>query len=264
MRDGKSILRIRRVTGMHSLVAACRLALVAAGAVVTLFGAGEARADGSSVSQVDWSGLYAGAQLGGAWSNLDWQYQNANYFNTNGLVVVGNDFSQDPSGVIGGILGGYNYQAGPWVFGAELAASAANMQQERPSPLFPRLDASTAQVQWLVSATGRLGFAWERWLGFAKGGWAGANLELTLVDQGAGVYGSERQWANGWTVGGGVDYMICDQVSLGVAYDFADINVDSKTITCPSCNGPGAGFGVPVVDGDVKLQSVMGRLTFHQ
>jgi outer membrane immunogenic protein len=249
---------------MGGILQVRRLALLAAGAIATLFGA-EARADGPSVSPLDWSGFYAGAQLGGARSDLDWRYDNANYFNTLGPVVAGSEFSQHPGGVIGGVLGGYNYQTGPWVLGVELTASAANLNEERPSPLFPKLDATTSEVQWLASATGRLGYAWDRWLAFVKGGWAGANVKLSLVDQSAAVFGSKTQWANGWTVGGGAEYMICDYVSLGVAYDFSDINVDGMTVTCPSCNGPaGAGFGVPVVDSDVKIQSVMGRLTFHQ
>jgi outer membrane immunogenic protein len=212
----------------------------------------------------DWSGFYIGGQLGGAWSDLDWQYQNANYFNTLGPVVVGNNFSQGPSGVIGGILGGYNYQTGPWVFGLELSASAADMREEQPSPFFPTLDASTSRIGWVVSAAGRLGYAWDRWLVFAKGGWAGADVELTLSDASAAVYGSDDQWANGWTVGAGGEYMFCDHISLGVAYDYADITVDDTTVTCPACNGVGAGFGTPVVDADVKVQSVMGRLIFHQ
>lgn len=218
-----------------------------------------ARAD-----EVSWHGFYTGAQLGGAWSAIDWQYQNANYFNTNGPTVVGNDFDHDPKGVIGGALGGFNYQAGPWVFGVELAASAADMNQERPSPLFPKLDVTTTSVNWLTSATGRLGYAWDRWLVFAKGGWAGGEVSATLHDVSAGVYASEDQWANGWTVGGGLEYMLCDRVSLGAAYDYVDLSINNKTVTCPSCVGVGPGFGIPIVDGDINVQSIMARLSFHQ
>ncbi len=80
----------------------------------------------------------------------------------------------------------------------------------------------------------------------------------------AGVYGTENQWSNGWTVGGGVEYMVWDCTSLGVAYDYAALDINNKTVTCPACNGVGAGFGTPLVDGDFKVQSVMARLTFHQ
>jgi outer membrane immunogenic protein len=246
---------------MRDLVAGRRLAFVLAG--VATLGVTGARADGLNA---DWSGFYAGGQLGGAWSNIDWQFQNANYFNTLGTTVVGNDFSHDPKGVIGGVIGGYNYQTGPWLLGLELSASAANMNQELPSPLFPKLDTTTTSVRWLTTITGRLGYAWNRWLLYGKGGWAGGDVKVTALDEDVAVYAAESQWANGWTVGGGAEYMIWDCTSLGVAYDYADLSIDNKTVTCPNCNGSAGvpGFGTPIVNGDVKVQSVMARLTFHQ
>ncbi len=212
------------------------LVLALAGAVTAGLDRTPARADGATA---DWNGFYAGAQLGGAWSTLDWEYKNANFFNTNGPTVVGNTFDLDPRGVLGGAVGGYNFQTGAWVLGLELAASAANMNEERASPFFPTTDVATSQIKWLTSASVRLGYAFDRWLVFAKGGWAGAEARVTLYDQGAAVYAAEDQWANGWTVGGGAEYMLCDLVSLGVAYDYADLNIDNKSITCPACNGGG-------------------------
>jgi hypothetical protein len=35
----------------------------------------------------------------------------------------------------------------------------------------------------LTTVTGRLGYARDRWLAYAKGGWAGADVELTLFDR---------------------------------------------------------------------------------
>lgn len=212
---------------------------------------------------VDWSGFYAGAQLGGASSDIHWQYVNANFFNSNGAAVVGNAFDHDPQGLIGGFVGGYNFQTGPWVWGIEVAASAADMHQDRASPFFPATDTYSSQINWLTSIAGRVGYGRYRWMLYAKGGWAGGEARVTLDNESAGVYAAEDQWANGWTVGGGVDYRLCEHVSLGAAYDYAVLNVDNKTITCPTC-GAGSGFGTPSVDGDIKVQSVMARLTFRQ
>jgi len=243
------------------------LIYIGAAAAFALISAGAATADGTRPSSdrqgaVDWSGFYIGGQLGGAWSKLDWQYQNANYFNTLGPVVVGNDFDHDPHGVIGGVLGGYNYQTGPWVLGVELSASAADLAQELPSPLFPKLDTTANRVNWLTTATGRVGYAWDGWLVFATGGWAGADVKLTLFDQSAAVSASDSQWVNGWTAGGGVEYMLWDGISLGAAYTYADLSLNNETVVCPNCAGIGAGFGTPIVDGDIKLQSVMARVSF--
>jgi hypothetical protein len=90
-------------------------------ALLVLMGAGGAAGDGANgyagVSDrrtTDWTGLYIGGQLGGTWSDVDWTQTNANYFNTLGPAVVGSDSGFSPSGAIGGIVGGYNYQAGHW------------------------------------------------------------------------------------------------------------------------------------------------------
>ena len=218
-----------------------------------------ARADDYNVN---WSGVYAGAQLGGAWSDIRWQYANANFFNSTGGNVVGTRFDHDPQGLIGGFVGGYNFQTGPWLWGIEVAASAADMHQDQVSPFFPATDTYSSQLNWLTSIAGRVGYGWYRWMLYAKGGWAGGEVGETLADRSNGVYASEDQWANGWTVGVGIDYRLCQNISFGVGYDYADLNVDNKTISCPTC-GAGTGLGTPSVDGDIKVQSVMARLTFN-
>jgi outer membrane immunogenic protein len=210
---------------------------------------------------VNWSGFYSGAELGGAWSDMHWTYQNANTFNSVGPIVLGSAFDTNPEGVIGGFVGGYNYQTGPWVLGVEVAALATDADQDRASPFLPATDVYSVQLNWLTSIAGRIGYAADRWMLYAKGGWAGGAVDISLTDQAAGVYASKNEWATGWTVGGGLDYMLCRHISLGVAYDYADLNADNKTIACPGC---GAGFVSPLLDGDIKVQSVMARLTFHE
>jgi outer membrane immunogenic protein len=209
-----------------------------------------------------WNGLYAGGQVGWSWSDFDWTYQNPNYFNTLGATVVGTDFSQDANGVTGGGLVGWNYQTGPWVFGIEGSISAADLKDDIPSPFFPTLDIDTSEIDWLATATARAGYAWDRWLVFGKAGYAGAHVELTLNDATNQVRANKDTWANGWTVGAGTDYMIGDGMSLGLAYDYIDLEIDNETVTCPAC-GTGVGLGTPTVDSSIQIQSVMARLVFY-
>ena len=129
-----------------------------------------------------WDGFYAGGEVGGAWSKLDWTFTNPNYFNTLGAMLLGSDFSHSASGAIGGAFAGYNFQTGPWVLGVEISAAASSLKRQKPSPFFPTIDTYTSKINWLATATGRVGYAWDRWLVFAKGGWAGADVELTLYD----------------------------------------------------------------------------------
>jgi len=172
---------------------------------------------------------------------------------------LGREFDQSASGVIGGAFVGYNFQSGPWVYGIEFSASATGLDTTNVSPYFPATDTYTSRLTWLATATGRVGYAWDHWLVYAKGGYAGADVHFTLYDNTALVRADTSTWANGWTVGVGAEYMLTSAIALGVVYNYADLSVDGETVNCPAC-GVGIGFGTPVVDGDIRLQSVMARL----
>jgi outer membrane immunogenic protein len=128
-----------------------------------------------------WGGVYVGGQLGGAWSDSDWRYANYNWFDTLGPDLLFTRFGFDGSGVIGGGQAGYNYQSGSWVLGVEASLSGADLDDSYPGPYFPT-DHYATKIDWLTTVTGRLGFAQDRWLLYAKAGWAGADIELTLFD----------------------------------------------------------------------------------
>ena len=76
----------------------------------------------------DWSGVYIGGRLGGAWSNLNWS-QDLNLFNNGGAVPFNSPVDFSPSGIAGGVIGGANLQLGQWIFGAELSFSGTNLSQ---------------------------------------------------------------------------------------------------------------------------------------
>lgn len=208
-----------------------------------------------------WGGFYAGGAFGGTWSQQDWQYTNANYFNTQGSTLLGSDFALNDGDAIGGLFAGYNYQTGPWVLGLEVSELPSEIKTEGRSPFFPATVTHTSQVNWLTTVTGRLGYAWDRWLVFGKGGWAGADVDLKLHATDDGTLADENTWANGWTLGVGAEYRLRKGVSLGLAYDYVDLGIDDWTVTCPTC-GTGVGRGTPVVDGDIKVYSLMARLSF--
>lgn len=215
-----------------------------------------------STSSTTWQGFYVGGALGGAWSDTDWRYDNHNWFNTIGPDLVGTGFNIDTSGILGGGQAGFNYQTGSWVIGIEGSVAGANLDSSRRSAFFPASDTYTAGVDLLTTVTGRVGYARDKWLAYAKGGWAGADVELTLFDHGTPVRANASNSANGWTVGGGGEYAICKNLSLGVEYDYAELDKDGWRISCPTCPS-GVGGGVPVVDGDLKVQSVTARLNYR-
>jgi outer membrane immunogenic protein len=213
------------------------------------------------VTATTWSGFYLGGQVGGAWNDTDWQYQNANFFNTLGPTIVINTFDMDGSGALGGGQAGFNHQSGPWVFGIEGSVAGADVSGDRRSPFFPTIDRYTSHITVLATVTGRLGYAWDRWLAYAKGGYAGTDVELTLTDQSSGIRASSDTWANGWTVGAGAEYALGRSLSLGIEYNYADLDTGNWTLRC-NCPS-GVGGGTPVMDGDIAVQSVTARLNYR-
>ncbi|MGZ8401421.1 MAG: outer membrane protein [Methyloceanibacter sp.] len=243
---------------------ACRLgtALGAAGVCLFAVASPALAADlAPAPESVNWTGFYVGGQLGGDWSDSDWRYHNRNWFNTDGPELLGTNFGFDDGAVIGGGQVGFNYQSGAWVLGVEGSVARADLSDSRPSPFFPTIDRYSSDISWLATVTGRLGYARDRWLVYAKGGWAGADVELTLFDRFELVRANSGIWANGWTVGGGAEYALGRSFSLGVEYDYADLGTGRLTTRC-NCPG-GVGGGTPVVDADIAIQSVTARLNYR-
>lgn len=208
-----------------------------------------------------WNGFYITGQLGEAFNQTDWSYKNANFFNTLGATVLGNDFNADPYGLTVGGSGGFNYQTGPLVLGLEGGYLNTDLQQTNENPFFPTTESYTTYVHWMTTAKARVGYAVQQWLFSLNGGYAGSKVYLSILDAGAGIKANSSPWANGWTIGTSVDYKVSKHVALGVSYDYVKMYINNETISCPSC-GTGVGFGTPVVDGDIQTQLVMAHLSY--
>ena len=72
----------------------------------------------------------------------------------------------------------------------------------------------------LASVTGRLGYAWDRFLGYVKGGGAWENDDHFFTD--AINTGTASLTRSGWTVGIGGEYAFTNFVSGFVEYDYYD------------------------------------------
>ena len=100
----------------------------------------------------------------------------------------------------------------------------------------------TVNNQWLTTATGKLGYAWDRVLVYAKAGgaWVGSNNPTlrhgVLVPL---VQLSSSNW--GWTVGAGAEYAFFGGWSARIEYDY--IGLTNQTFTVPA---PQGGFGAAI------------------
>ena len=93
--------------------------------------------------QLSWRGLYAGGQVGGAWSHQEWQFVNPNYFNTLGSTLLGSNFGFNTSNLLVGGYVGFNYQtATPWLVGIEGSISSEKLDSSKP------INTPLAQIKW--------------------------------------------------------------------------------------------------------------------
>lgn len=211
-----------------------------------------------------WEGFYVSGQLGGGWHRDEIKFRNANFFNTIGAEVLGNKFTLDSDGFVGGGALGYNYQCGSFVVGVEGGALGMDLKRDRRSPFFPDTDRFSTKLDWLGFAKLRVGFAYDCFLGYVSGGWAGSNLHIKLEDRtdpALPIVARSNKWINGWTVGAGVEYKLCSW-SFGLGYDFVQLEDNKRNPSCVDC-GEGIGFGSPRLKNDSQLQLLTLRINYY-
>jgi outer membrane immunogenic protein len=159
----------------------------------------------------NWTGFYIGGHIGGAFAG-------------------NNSLTGSDGRFLGGIQGGADYQFSTnWVIGIE--AQYSWLASNNNGVLFPGGTLVTSNSDQLGSATGRLGYAWGPALLYAKGGYAwkdGNNLGVTVGGLPA-AFTTDGSHRDGYTVGGGLEYMFAPSWSAKIEYQY--YNFGSTTFT---------------------------------
>jgi outer membrane immunogenic protein len=207
------------------------------------------------VAAYSWTGCYIGGHLGGGWQVTDWTNTvNSTAF---GDLAPGQGYRQTDGAFIGGGQLGCNYQVDHWVFGVEGTFAGATIKDDVNNTAFGIADdVFTTKIDSLATATGRVGYAWDNWLVYAKGGYASGDVKFSVSDTiGAAVgAGSSSNWQNGWTVGGGVEYGVTPNWIVGVEYDHMDLLSKNYDV--------GGGAGVYAFDVHPQIHQVVARLSY--
>jgi len=190
-----------------------------------------------------------------------------NLFNVNSLLVSSGALNDiHTSGFIGGGQIGCNYQfgvgkglggPGAWVIGFDGDFDWGNVKGDRSGSV-TRTDVFTddfrittttsatgtmhVKTDFLATATGRLGYAWDHWLFYGKGGVAvahdkydltttatetiqaivGGNPDGTLFSKTANLFFDAKQRRVGWTAGAGIEWAFLDNWTAKVEWDWLD------------------------------------------
>ena len=176
-------------------------AVLAIAAIATCADAADMRVPPSYVVAVPppgWTGAYVGLNGGYQFGKVD------------NLPLKAN-------GVLGGIQGGYNWQTGQFVFGAE-----TDLQLSSASDTFAPYQFSNP---WFGTVRGRAGFAFSNVLVYATGGLAYGRGRLTF----AGL--TETHTDAGWTAGGGIEVGLTPHWSAKTEYLYFDLGNQSYVVT---------------------------------
>lgn len=188
----------------------------------------------------NWSGCYIGGYVGGAWTA-----ENVKVLDVNGYNFLPLDYwsyDTDSSFIGGGTLG-CNWQpvGSPFVIGLEGEVGAINIKGTGYDPYDPFLSInSTTKIgDWYGMITGRLGYAWDRVLVYAKGGVAFLDVETTVTDPivNPGFIATNKESVATWTIGAGLEYAFNWNWSLKAEYMF--IGLDNYN----ACGFDAAGVG---------------------
>ena len=184
-----------------------------------------------------WTGCYIGGSVGGGFG------QTTMTDDIGFVAPAGSSASTDTSGVVGGGQVGCNYQFSSVVIGAEGQFLASGIRGDSNLSVGGFPETIHSSTDWLTSATGRLGWAWDRWMLYAKGGPAWTHDHYEWAAPGFADL-TDTETRIGWTVGGGLEWAFWNNWSVRVEYDFYDFG--NKTF---SFGDSVSGLGTPI---DVK------------
>jgi opacity protein-like surface antigen len=202
-----------------------------------------------AVTTVNWTGFYVGGFFGADYGTTDVRFPPGNDGNKVWAV-----------GALGGIQAGYNYQVNKWVLGVEGDIGATNLRGSRtcglgtgidpvthfliPGAFSPAFYTCESKMDWIATATARLGYSWERTLLYVKGGAAFTDERVTTncitnapggnppCNNPAGV--ASQGWnagsgRTGWTIGYGTEFDLGKNWSAKAEYAYIDFGRKTNT-----------------------------------
>ena len=200
-----------------------------------------------------WTGFYVGVNAGGIWGSGS---RNATLYDPGSAAFLSGywpgGIGNNQSGFIGGGQAGYNWQTGAFVLGIETDFDGTSLGKtfNYTSAPFAGVGVPTgllgdtlyvhakANLDWLGTTRGRVGFVAtpdNRLLFYATGGvaYAGGSTNFNVYDATQGLYwaGSPSSTRTGWTIGGGVEYALTNNITIRGEYLYVDLGSQNINTT---------------------------------
>jgi outer membrane immunogenic protein len=187
-----------------------------------------------------WTGCSVGGHVGGGWDRTNFTDPGISStipgFPVTTIAPPGGSIGVSGSGVVGGAQIGCDYQfANHWVIGIAGDFTATDLHGIANDPFFAGKSGNPAtlssRTDWVASVTGRLGYSWDRFLVYGKGGVGFAHDRYSLNNftsiGGAFCGGPAFVACNaststdrvGWVVGAGFEWAFAPNWSALVEYD---------------------------------------------
>lgn len=216
------------------------------------------------VTAYNWTGCYLGGYVGGATQSR--AIRTVDPTSTGGTFAAGTFYNapfanavngglynyDTDNSVIGGGTLGCNWQgASPFVAGVEAEGGYIRLRGSVIDPysaiaLGSDTRDSTKVGDWYAAFTGRIGYAWDRVLVYAKGGVGIANISSSVIDAcNTGACGGGLLTANYsstqafWVAGGGLEYAF--NPSWSVKGEYLYLGIDKTYAVCGAGAAAAAG-----------------------
>jgi outer membrane immunogenic protein len=180
----------------------------------------------------NWTGFYVGGNMGAGWTGLS----NTNFSDTLGSSFTGPTNTQ----FVGGGQVGANYQfGGGVVVGVEAMFDWFTVSHNNPVTATDPTNTVAANIgvadaRWLTTATGRIGYAWDRVLLYAKGGgaWvATTSPSISIAGGGPASFSAvNNTTVSTWTAGFGLEWAFSSNWSARAEYDYIALPNQSLTV----------------------------------
>jgi outer membrane immunogenic protein len=199
------------------------------------------------VAVYNWTGFYLGINGGFGTGNSNW---------SDGPVGATGGFPI--SGFLVGGTVGINYQIGAYVFGIEGDGDWTNLRGNSGSTcgaiaaVVPPPISCQTQSQWLATARGRVGYAFDRILLYGTAGAAFGNIQTGLTPPSTFDNSTEA----GWTVGAGLEVAFAPNWTAKAEYLFVDLpNATCTTVgNCGGAAGSIVSFNESIIRGGVNFK----------